>query len=65
MSPAPRKPPADDDGPTSIWAWERRRRQLDESQSIEDEIPRLPSTSPWATGIDQATGPEPPLNEET
>ena len=64
MSP---KSPAtkDSDEPTTIWAFERQRRQLDESQSIADEIPRLPETSPWASGLDQSTGVEPPLNEET
>jgi hypothetical protein len=50
----------DSDEPTTIWAFERRRRQLDESQSIADEIPRLPPTSPWSSGIDQLTGVEPP-----
>jgi hypothetical protein len=38
----------DRDEPTTIFAWERRRRGLDETQPISDEYPKLPATSPWA-----------------
>jgi hypothetical protein len=44
--------------PTTIWAWERRRRGLDETEAITDEIPKLPASSPWSVGLDEVSGPE-------
>jgi hypothetical protein len=58
----PKNTTTDSDEPQTIWAFERRRRQLDESQTIADEVPRLPPTSPWAAGIDQISGAEPPID---
>jgi hypothetical protein len=62
MPRAPQKPAEEDRPPETIWAWERRRRGLDETQPISDEVPKLPATSPWAAGIDQVSGPEPAVD---
>jgi hypothetical protein len=59
---APKPHTTTDSEPTTIWAWERRRRGLDETEAISDEIPKLPPTSPWSVGIDQVSGVEPPVD---
>jgi hypothetical protein len=50
----------DSDEPRTIFEFERRRRNLEPSEEISGTIPRLPNSSPWAKGIDQLTGVEPP-----
>jgi hypothetical protein len=44
----------------------RRRQRLDEPLGpISQKYPRLPADSPWSFNLDELTGKEPPLNEET
>jgi hypothetical protein len=58
----PRKP-TDDEPPRTVFEFERRRRGLELTEgTISDTIPRLPPTSPFAVGIDQATGREPSVD---
>jgi hypothetical protein len=62
MSRAPQKP-TDSEEPQTYFSMERRRRRLDDDEAG-DTIPQLPSSSPWAVGIDQVSGPEPSINRE-
>jgi hypothetical protein len=60
------------DEPRTIFEYERRlRSKLDEPDGERDapyprmggpQYPRLPSSSPWSSGVDQLTGPEPPID---
>jgi hypothetical protein len=62
----------DSDEPRTIHEFEMRRRNLErqEGRISEDPpaspagptYPRLPSTSPWSTGIDQLSGVEPAID---
>jgi hypothetical protein len=55
-----------DDEPKTIHEFEMKRRQLEPGAApVTPRYPKLPPSSPWSVGIDQLTGPEPPLNEET
>jgi hypothetical protein len=59
------KPP-DDDAPRTVFEFENRRRALEPGAApVTNQVPRLPSNSPWSTGLDQLTGIEPPLGEIT
>jgi hypothetical protein len=49
--------------PISLWELGRRKRGLDPaSAEIEDAVPKLPPTSPWAASIDEICGTEPPID---
>jgi hypothetical protein len=52
----------DSDEPRTIFEFERRRRNLEPGEEISGTIPRLPSSSPWSSGIDQLTGAEPTID---
>jgi hypothetical protein len=50
------------DEPRTIFEFERRRRNLEPGEIVSDGIPKLPSSSPWSSGIDQLTGAEPTID---
>jgi hypothetical protein len=50
------------DEPRTIFEFERRRRNLEPGEEISGTVPRLPPNSPWATGIDQVSAPEPTID---
>jgi hypothetical protein len=60
MIPVDKSP--DSDEPKTIFEFERRRRNLEPGEEISGTIPRLPSSSPWSTGIDQVSGAEPTID---
>jgi hypothetical protein len=67
MPPDPPKPPKDDEEPIrTIFEWERMRARLDEPLGgggpAGPTYPRLPASSPWSVGIDQASGREPSVD---
>jgi hypothetical protein len=56
----------EDDEPKTVHEFEKRRRALEPGAApVTNQVPRLPSNSPWSTGLDQLTGIEPSLGEIT
>jgi hypothetical protein len=51
-----------DDEPKTVYEYERRRQKLEPGAVATGGYPRLPPSSPWATGIDQVSGVEPPID---
>ena len=50
----------------TIHEFEMRRRALEPGAApVSPQYPKLPADSPWSFNLDELTGKEPPLNEET
>jgi hypothetical protein len=50
----------EDEEPKTVFEFERRRQRLEPGPpTVSPQYPRLPASSPWSTGLDQVSGPEP------